>query len=1121
MLLKALVYFSHLQVLLILSFVASSFAVPSSNVTDEEALVAFSSAITYDPTNTILGSNWSTRGGNFCDWVAVTCSKRRQRVTALDFSNMGLEGKISPYVGNLSFLVSLVLSNNSFHGHIPSELGRLHRLKTLNLQMNLLEGSIPPSLHNCFKLERVSLAVNMLSGGIPEELGTLKNLQVLFLVRNNLNGTIPISFGNLSVLETFTLMENRFTGSFPLFMFNISSIEYLSLSNNSFSGYLPTDICLHWPRLDQLYLDGNQFIGQIASTLRHCTGLTKLDLSHNKFNGSVPIGLGTLQKLEFLSLARNDLTGTIPTSLGNISSLAELLLSENNIHGGIPDEFAKLTSLVVLHLQYNYLTGPTPQSLFNISSLRVISIVSNNISGELPPNTGLWLPNLEEMYFGLNRIGGSIPTYLSNSSKLFLLDLSENLFIGPVPSSLENLPHLRIFSIGSNRLTGDPRYEELRFLTALTNCRFLEKLSISNNRLGGVLPYSIGNFSDSLQMIIASENHIHGPIPESISSLRNLNTLVLGDNNLYGTIPPTIGNLQNLQRLFLRNNQIRSSIPEEICNLRNLGELSLQDNRLAGPIPQCIGSLNHLQELDLSNNSLSSSIPVSLWSLENIIIMHLSNNFLGGKLSSEMKMSRVMEEMDISQNQITGKIPSILGAFESLRYLDLSKNSLHETIPETLGGLQSLEFLDLSYNYISGPIPKSLETLDHLEYLNLSYNDLSGEVPYGGIFANFTTESFLANKELCGQLLTKPCPHQNSNTKQILLKYIIPIVAVVVVFICLLFILRAYKHKNKKSTPSSSDLVQIPEQKIIAYHELRRATNNFSDTNLLGIGSYGSVYMGTISDGTVVAVKVLNPNAQDAFKSFDAECKVLRTTRHRNLVKIITSCSNPAFRALIMEYMSNGSLEKWLYFENCNLNLFQRISIMLDVAIALDYLHYGQSEPIVHCDLKPSNILLDEDMVAHVGDFGIAKILTKAEDTMYTRTLGTIGYVAPEYGSEGCVSIKGDMYSYGIMMLEIVTGKKPTDEIFSGEVSLRQWVSASYPNALLDVVDSVLKPNGNNATDIDMVQGFLFSLLEMGLECSREIPDERMDVKDIVAKLTKIKQKILHRQRYRSMFLAS
>ena len=155
------------------------------------------------------------------------------------------------------------------------------------------------------------------------------------------------------------------------------------------------------------------------------------------------------------------------------------------------------------------------------------------------------------------------------------------------------------------------------------------------------------------------------------------------------------------------------------------------------------------------------------------------------------------------------------------------------------------------------------------------------------------------------------------------------------------------------------------------------------------------MYKGILSDGITVAIKVLNLQLEGAFKSFDVECKVLRAVRHRNLVKIISTCSNPEFRALVLQYMPNGSLEKWLYSHNYYLNLVQRVSIMVDIASALDYLHNGQSESVVHCDLKPSNILLDEEFVAHVGDFGIAKILVENKDATQTKTIGTIGYIAP------------------------------------------------------------------------------------------------------------------------------
>jgi len=182
---------------------------------------------------------------------------------------------------------------------------------------------------------------------------------------------------------------------------------------------------------------------------------------------------------------------------------------------------------------------------------------------------------------------------------------------------------------------------------------------------------------------------------------------------------------------------------------------------------------------------------------------------------------------------------------------------------------------------------------------------------------------------------------------------------------------------------------------MISYQELCQGTNNFCESNLLGTGGFGSVYKGVLFDGTIVAIKVLNLQLSSAFKSFDAECKVLRTIRHRNLVKIISTCSNLEFRALILQYMSNGSLERWLYSYNYCLNLLQRVNIMVDIASALEYLHHGLSESVVHCDLKPSNILLNEDMVAHVGDFGISKILVENKDATQTKTLGTLGYIAP------------------------------------------------------------------------------------------------------------------------------
>jgi len=329
----------------------------------------------------------------------------------------------------------------------------------------------------------------------------------------------------------------------------------------------------------------------------------------------------------------------------------------------------------------------------------------------------------------------------------------------------------------------------------------------------------------------------------------------------------------------------------------------------------------------------------------------------------------------------------------------LSNNSFQGEIPHSFGDLKGLDIIDLSYNDLSGVIPKSLEALSQLKYLNVSFNKLSGEIPSSGPFANFTAKSFLGNKALCGNPIfgVLPCPNlgsKGSKVKRSLLKYFLPTIALVILCLALVYMVRRNRESNLQ-VPSLFNTLPILEHRMISYHELCQGTNNFCESNLLGVGGFGSVYKGVLFDGTIVAIKVLNLQLSSAFKSFDAECKILRTIRHRNLVKIISTCSNPEFKALVLQYMPNGSLESWLYSYHYCLSLLQRINIMVDVASALDYLHNGLSESVVHCDLKPTNILLNEDMVAHVGDFGIAKILVENKDATQTKTLGTLGYIAP------------------------------------------------------------------------------------------------------------------------------
>ncbi|KAL3652274.1 putative leucine-rich repeat receptor-like protein kinase imk3 [Castilleja foliolosa] len=662
--------------------------------------------------------------------------------------------------------------------------------------------------------------------------------------------------------------------------------------------------------------------------------------------------------------------------------------------------------------------------------------------------------------------------------------------------------------------------------------------------LGGRLTEKIGQFQ-ALRKLSLHDNLISGAIPTSLGFLPNLRGLQLFNNRFSGSIPSSLGLCPLLQTIDFGNNSLSGVIPSSLVNSTRLFRVDLSYNLLSGEIPLSFARSSSLIYLALENNSLSGNIPDSWGGYDNngslggqLQFLTLGHNQLSGIVPSGIGGLSVLRTLDLSNNFLNGSLPDNLSSLKNLTVLDLSSNRFTGRIPGTIGNITSLRELDLDHNNFSGQIPNSLGDLPILDLFNVSYNNLSGLVPIS-LSRKFNYTAFVGNLNLCGYSDSTQCPISPSqtppspekkgtrrlSTKDIILivvglLFIILLVVCCVLVCCLLRRRKTSKEaKNGKAVggpggpiprgekgipPTATEVEAGGETGGKLVHFDGPMAFNADDllcatAEIMGKSTYGTVYKATMEDGIQVAVKRLREKITKGQREFETEVNGIGKIRHPNLLALRAYYLGPkGEKLLVFDYMPKGSLATFLHARapDTPIDWSTRMKIAKGMTRGLLYLHNNVN--IIHGNLTSSNVLLDEHVNAKIADYGLARLMTAAANANVIATAGALGYRAPELLKLKKATTKTDVYSLGVIMLELLTGKSP-GEAMNG-TDLPQWVASivkeEWTNEVFDL---------ELMRDATVIGDELLNTLKLALHCVDPSPSARPEMGQVLQQLEEIR----------------
>ncbi|KAM1138354.1 hypothetical protein ACFX2B_035850 [Malus domestica] len=864
--------------------------------------------------------------------------------------------------------------------------------------------------------------------------------------------------------------------------------------------------------------------------------ITKLRVYALNKRGVFPEEFVALRYLTLLKIDQNYFTGPLPAFIGNMSALTELSIGINSFSGPIPKELGNLKELTQLAFGSNNFSGTLPPELGNLVKLEQIYMDSCGLSGEIP-STFAKLTNMQTLWASDSPFSGKIPDFIGNNwTQLTSLRFQGNSFEGPIPTSfsqLTSLTSLRISDI----------YNGSSSLDFIKNLKSLTELKLRNALITGTIPSDIGEYQ-SLQTLDLSFNNLTGQLPSSLFNLSSLTSLFLGNNSLSGPLPSQKSD--ELQTIDLSYNFLSGSLPQWVTTRLQLNlvvnNFTFDSSNITLPGLNCLQrnfpcNRNAPRYANFSINCGGKQMTGSdgiLYETEDSALGAATFNVTSTEkwavsnagLFSDRKDPSFLENT-LAQVTGTDVTPELFQTSRvspgSLRYYGLGLQNgpytvtLHfaETVYESrtsqkweslgrrvfdiyIQGTRMTKDLDISSE--AGGVNRAIvrkfnvnvseNYLEiHLFWAGKGTCCIPEQGDYGPLIAAVHAASDFT-PTVVG--LPPTTPGKKSKTGLIVgIAVPIGVVSLLLIFAIL------YMRRKKSEKEDDEDILGLgPRPYTFSYAELRTATEDFNLSNKLGEGGYGPVYKGTLSDGRIVAVKQLSVASHQGKSQFVSEIATISAVQHRNLVKLYGCCIEGSQRILVYEYLENKSLDQALFgISNLHLDWPTRFNILLGTARGLAYLHEESRPRIVHRDVKASNILLDAELSPKISDFGLAKLYDDEKTHISTRVAGTIGYLAPEYAMRGHLTEKADVFGFGVVALEILSGRPNSDNNLDPEkIYLLEWAWTLHENdQILGLVDSRL-------TEFDETEAT--RVIRAALLCTQASPMTRPSMSRMVAMLS-------------------